>query len=57
MKKPKNLFRKTGQITYEGDPIEVWLSRNGEMQFKKDGKDITKEEQEKILAYLKSANE
>lgn len=51
-------FRKSGSITYEGRPVELWLSRKtGELGFVSDGKAITDPERyAKILAYLQEAN-
>ncbi|MCI9040776.1 hypothetical protein [Dubosiella newyorkensis] len=58
MKKPKDIFRKTGMITYKNRPIELWLSKNKEILFKENGKAITDpEEIAHIFAYLKEANE
>ncbi|WP_294729447.1 hypothetical protein [uncultured Faecalibaculum sp.] len=57
-RKTRDPFRKTGCITFEESPVEIWLNaRTGQMQFRQQGREVTDMDlHERILTYLKEAN-
>lgn len=58
--KPKrDPYRKTGMITWQGQPVSLLVNRKtGLLKFQKNGRDVTDDaEIDAIYAYLKDANQ
>lgn len=58
MKKKSESFRTIGHISWRGIPIEMQMTKKGELRFLERGKEIKDPARfEQIVAYLKEANQ